>query len=121
MKKYLFFFITVFGLTIFMSSCSHKNDTIDVLPEVSFSDEVLPIFQTSCAISGCHDQSTAKEGQVYTNYENILNSVKPGDPDNSKSYKAMTNYFETMPPDRPLSPEERTKVRVWILQGAKNN
>ena len=121
MRKYLFLFLTIFGMAIIMTSCNHKNDNIDALPEVSFSNEVLPIFQTGCAISGCHDQSTAKEGEVYTNYENILSSVDPGNPDNSKSYKSMTNYFQTMPPDRPLSAEERTKVRVWILQGAKNN
>jgi len=121
MKRFMFLFLMIFGFTIVMTSCSHTNESTDALPEVSFSNDVLPVFQTGCAISGCHDQSTAKEGQIYTDYQNILRSVEPGNPDNSKSYKSMVNYFQTMPPDRPLSVEDRTKIRIWILQGAKNN
>ncbi len=111
-------FAFVFLLAI---SCTHESQTLSDLPEVSFTNDVLPVFQTGCAISGCHDQSSAKEGEVYTNYENILSSIEPGHPENSKAYKSMTNYFQIMPPKTPLSVEDRTKIRVWILQGAKNN
>jgi len=117
-KSILFFIVLL--ISIFATSCKHDSAT-DNLPEVSFSTDVLPIFQTGCAISGCHDEATGESGETYTNYQNISSSVDPGNPESSKVYKAMTNYFEMMPPKTPLSVEERTKVRVWILQGAKNN
>jgi ABC-type oligopeptide transport system substrate-binding subunit len=119
--KIIFIFGLVFIFTLFNSSCNHDLEIPSDVPEVSFSKEVLPIFQTGCAISGCHDENTAKDDEIYTNYQNIISSIDPGNPENSKSYKAMTNYFETMPPEKPLSSEDRTKIRVWILQGAKNN
>lgn len=103
------------------STCSHESVILNDLPEVSFSKEILPVFQTGCAISGCHDEATAEKGKIYTNYQNILKSVEPEDPDNSKVYKVITSKYELMPPDKPLSIEDRMKIRTWILQGAKNN
>jgi len=123
MKSKIFFIVGIiyFFFVIVISSCSHESKITDNTPEISFSKEVLPIFQTGCAISGCHDEQTAKEDEIYTNYQNISSSVEPGNPENSKVYKAITNYFETMPPEKPLSSEDRAKIRLWILQGAKNN
>lgn len=114
-------FLIAFAFTVLATSCSHESVTTNELPIVSFSSEVLPILQTGCAISGCHDASSAESDKIYDNYQNIMHSIKPGDPEGSKAYKAMTNYYQIMPPKNPLSVEDRTKIRVWILQGALNN
>jgi len=46
--------------------------------------------------------------------------VVPGKPEESPVYKAVITSFgeKRMPPDRPLSLENRTILRLWILQGA---
>ena len=119
--KNLFSFLSIFLLALFLSSCEHDSTGIENLPEMSFSKDVLPVFQTGCAISGCHDSQTAKESKVYDSYDNIIKDVEPGDPDRSKVYKIMLDPFQPMPPDKPIPEEDRIKIRLWILQGAKNN
>ena len=117
----LFLLVISFFLIFALYSCSHDTTNIDNLPQMSFSQDILPVFQTNCAISGCHDQNTAKEGKIYDSYQNIIKSIKPGDPEGSKAYKAITDPFETMPPQNPLLVSEREKIRLWILQGAIDN
>lgn len=99
--------------------CRHDSNVIDEFPPVCFDTEVLPIFQTSCAYSGCHNASTAEAGVILDSYSNILSHVKPYDSRNSSAYQAITSVWEApMPPDRPLTKEQRTIIRVWIDQGA---
>ena len=58
------------------SSGNSSGDTL-----VCFEGEILPIFQTSCAKSGCHDAGTHEEGYVLDSYQNITkNGIKPGNP-----------------------------------------
>ncbi len=105
---------------IFMFSCEHKSD-ISEIPELCFENDILPIFQTSCGLSGCHDEATAKKGLVYSDYNTIMKSISPGNPNGSKAYKAIVSLFnEPMPPNNRLSEEARTLIRIWIEQGAKN-
>lgn len=100
-------------------SCRHEDD-ISALPEVCFESDVLPIFQNSCAISGCHDGS----GEFNLgSYNAIVEHVSPGNPQKSKVYTVLSNVWSVesmMPPDQPLSIENRAKIKIWIEQGAKN-
>ncbi|HHH52286.1 MAG TPA: hypothetical protein ENK91_01385 [Bacteroidetes bacterium] len=111
----------IFSMILLFSSCKHDVSDIDQLPEMSFSQDILPVFQTGCAISGCHDAQTSKGGKIYDSYDNIMRSVTPGNPDKSKAYTAMINILQPMPPDKPIAEEDRVKIRLWILQGANNN
>lgn len=105
-----------------INSCKHEPVGIDLLDSVCFDTQVLPILQTSCGISGCHDATTATSGFLVKDYESILESVKPGKASRSTLYKVITdiNGEEMMPPDQPLSKEQRTLILVWIEQGAAN-
>jgi cytochrome c5 len=49
-----------------------------------------------------------------------MQSVVPGDPRGSKLYQVITDIYgeEMMPPDRPLTKEQRSVIQVWIAQGA---
>ncbi len=111
----------IFCPAVIFTSCKHDISNADQLPEISFSKDILPVFQTGCAISRCHDSQTAKGNKIYDSYDNIMRSVSPGNPDKSKAYTSMTNVFQPMPPDKPISEEDRVKIRLWILQGAKDN
>jgi len=100
------------------SSCTHEADNTN-LPEICFDTEVLPVFKNNCAISGCHDGNG--EEMALTNYNQIREGVVPGNPNSSELFKAIiTTWGENkMPPDQPLTQDNRTIIRVWIEQGAK--
>jgi len=103
-----------------MPSCTHEPENLDGLDTVCFETQVLPVIQTSCGMTGCHDGSA--EGFLATDYPSIMETVIPGDPRSSKLYKVITdiNSDDMMPPERPLTQEQRTIIQVWIAQGAEN-
>ena len=102
-------------------SCKHDSNMLDGFPEVCFENQVLPIFQNSCGMAGCHDTG-GEAGYVLNNFDGIKNSVVAGDPEGSASYRAITSNGGEgmMPPSQPLSQENRTLIRLWIYQGANN-
>ena len=104
----------------FLSSCTHEPENLEELDTVCFDTQVLPIIQTSCGITGCHDGST--EGFLATDYLSVMEAVTPGDPRASELYQVITeiNGEDMMPPDRPLTKDQRTIIQVWIAQGAEN-
>ena len=121
-KIYLSFaLIIIFTTVSWITSCTHKAN-IEGIPEICFKD-VLQIFTSSCAKSGpgyrCHD-GLGESRMALNDYPSILRSVVPFNPGSSKAYKAIiTTWGENkMPPDRPLSLENRTIIRLWIEQGA---
>lgn len=102
-----------------------QSDTCH-LDTVYFVNDVLPIIISNCAKSGCHDAFTKEEGVQLTDYQNIINTgdVRAGRPDNSKIYKMMTESDpdkKMPPPPASITVEQINAVRIWILQGAKNN
>lgn len=94
---------------------------------VYFQNEILPLLISSCGVIGCHDPGTAEKDVVLTDYFSVINTaeVKPGDPDESKLYKVITDDDPEdrmpPPPNEPMSQDKIEKIRKWILQGAKNN
>ena len=116
-SNFLYMIILLIGL-FWVSSCTHEAD-LTGLPLVCFDGEVLPIYTNNCSISGCHD-GKGEAGPALNNYSNIVSTVVPGDPENSASYEAIitTRGENKMPPDQPISIDQRTTIRVWIEQGA---
>ena len=107
-------------LTFFswFTSCTHVGNIANV-PEVCFTGDVLPVFVNNCAISGCHNGSGRESRMNLSNYTDISNEVVPGNPDGSRLYQAIiSKWGNLMPPNKPLSISDRTKIRVWIEQGA---
>lgn len=96
---------------------------------VYFQNQILPIFISSCAVSGCHDQTTHEEGLVLTNYDNIMRGVVAGNPSQSKYYKVITleETDDLMPQDPTtgqgyrLPDEQIALIKKWIEQQAYNN
>lgn len=93
---------------------------------VYFVQQVLPIFQSSCALSGCHDAATHKEGVKLDNYSNIISTggINVSNPTNSKIYRVMVKTGEDQMPPTPATPmtsTQLTTISKWIGQGAKNN
>ena len=94
--------------------------------KVYFKNDILPIFISSCAFSGCHDAGTAASNVVLTSYEKIIDSdvVRPGRPDNSELYERITetDINDRMPlGGERLLQEHIDKIEQWIIDGALNS
>lgn len=92
---------------------------------VCFEADILPIFQTSCAKSGCHNASSAQKGYVLDSYNNIVKKgIKKGNANNSDIYKALIdsdpNDRMPQPPYPALLPQQIALIKKWIDQGANN-
>ena len=88
---------------------------------VCFEGDVLPIFQTNCAKSGCHDAQSHKEGYVLDNYQDITKKgIVPYNPQESEVYQAIAEGEMPPRPNPKLTTEQVTLIRRWIRQGAKN-
>ena len=94
---------------------------------VYFENEILPLIVSSCATTDCHDVASAQDDIILVDYASIIENgkIKPGDPDESKLYKKITdndpNDRMPPPPGEPLNQEQVQKIRIWIEQGAFNN
>jgi hypothetical protein len=93
---------------------------------VYFQQQVLPILVSNCAMSGCHDDITRKEGVVLTSYQKVLatGGVRPGNAGESKLYKVLIepDPGDRMPeaPRNPLNAQQIQLINQWIAQGAKD-
>lgn len=120
-KIYLSLALLIILTTVsWITSCTHKANFTDI-PSICFTGDVLPIFLTNCAISGCHNGDGRRESRLaLNNYSDIRRSIVPGNSAASRSYQAIIAKMgeNMMPPRHPLSIESRTKIRLWIEQGA---
>lgn len=120
-------------LLLFLATfaCKHEPLVFDgpiELPsgstEVSFQDEVLPLMQSNCAMSGCHDAGSRQEGIQLTDYLNIVKEVVPLNPGESELYEVIieTDPDKRMPPppQAALSSTQSELIRRWIQEGARN-
>lgn len=94
---------------------------------VFFENDVLPIFNSSCALSGCHDAVTAEDGVVLNSYVNIMNTghVDPENPGNSEVYEVLveSDADDRMPPPSSgitLTQDQINTIYNWIVEGANN-
>lgn len=89
---------------------------------VYFKQKILSLLVSNCAMSGCHDAISKKDGVILTDYANIIREVKITNPAGSDLYRSLIATGEDrMPPAGPLSTENINNVLTWIKQGAKNN
>jgi hypothetical protein len=123
-------------LSFFIISCHHNADLSIAPPRpappgpefkcshdtIYFMNSVLPVIVTGCAKSGCHDETTHKANHILDNYQGIIQLVTPFDPQGSKLYTVLfSNTQGRMPPNTPLSLDQKSIIYWWIAQGAYNN
>lgn len=93
---------------------------------VYFDQQILPILQSSCAFSGCHDAASAQDGVVLTNYERVMQTadIRPFRTNDSELYEVITENDpdDVMPPPPAsrLTGEQIALIATWINQGAQN-
>lgn len=119
--------LSLYTLILLTPSCTHEAEIPPVVPgttydSVCFETEILPVIQSNCAKSGCHDGS--EEFSLGT-YADILDIVKPGQPNKSELYEVITENqgaedFMPPSPNQPLTNDQISTIQLWILEGARN-
>ena len=113
----------VFPLSISAITCTQEY--VEDLRGVCFESDVLPIFQSNCTQSGCHNSQDHEEGYDLSSYEKIVSrGITPGNYKDSKIYKVLVapGGEELMPqsPYARLTDAQITTIALWIEDGAKN-
>lgn len=111
-------------LVAFMvASCEYESvEPVEVDPdtELSFKDDIIPIFNESCNSSGCHATGDWAPDLTPENaYESLFANghVDTVTPENSVLYESMNSgSMKTY-----STPEDTQIILTWIEQGAKDN
>ncbi|MCC6410510.1 MAG: hypothetical protein IT270_02550 [Saprospiraceae bacterium] len=108
-----------------ISSYSCTQEYAEDLSGVCFEQDVLPIFQSNCTQSGCHNSQDREDGYDLTSYEKIVSQgIEPGNYKGSEIYKVLVKMGgeDRMPqsPYNRLTDEQITFIALWIEEGANN-
>ena len=127
MKENMRRLIFCFTILAFIHSCTY-NEYLDEDPIdpnlISFSEDIIPVFNVSCNTSGCHGMneiepdlspSNAYDALISGNYIDIVV------PENSELYQWMKGNRNLPMPLAGPDAEANAKVLAWITQGALDN
>lgn len=150
MRKLLISFIAI--VSVFIHSCKHLPPEAGAPPggngtgtgtggggngggvgsnAICFQSDILPIFQSNCAKSGCHNAASNEKGYILDTYDNLFkkdsrfepNNIKVNYPEDSKLFQVL---FETgnkkmpPPPNPDLTTVQKNLIARWIREGALN-
>ena len=111
----------------FVVSCKY-DETIRMTPDpgipVSFSEDVIPIFNASCNVTGCHNGSgPAPDLRVQNAYDALWDGgyIDTMMPDQSELYLWMLGLRGLPMPVQGSNATYNSTVLGWISQGALNN
>ena len=140
MKLLIFSFLLTVMFFVTTTSCKHEatienvsSDPQDTVPNsgtpcepgvVYYFRDVQPILVSNCAVSGCHDNVTKKEGIDYSSFASAIatGKIKPFKPNSSDMYEVLfESGDEKMPPSprQSLTTAQKATIEKWISQGAK--
>jgi hypothetical protein len=125
------FLTTVMVAVLFILSGCYKDRTVPnldngstITKQVSFASDIIPIFNSSCNMSGCHSSGGHSPNLIAANaYSSLTNGnyIDLDTPENSPIYLWMTGKKSTPMPVGGMNTTYNSLVLAWIKQGAKNN
>ena len=109
---------------------------VDNYPEVSFKNDIAPLFRNSCLLSGCHGENpavstfsvpaglNATPADIEAAIKNAKASdnsllISPGKPSKSRIVIRALAEENRMPPLSQLPIKQRNDLNFWVAQGAK--
>ncbi len=129
--------IVITGVIGILSIGSCVKDTTVIIPKsatavvitktVSFKTDLVPLFKSSCALSGCHVTGAhTPDLEAEDAYNALMNGnfIDKATPADSKVYERLTGKLTPgMPLNAPGSDPGNINelLLAWIKQGAKNN
>jgi hypothetical protein len=133
MKKKILSFLIVPALFVIglISGCYYDEVIPDVSiyeedpgGEVTFSGDIIPIFNTSCSLSGCHSPGGHSPDLTAANaYNSLINGeyIDVENPEQSELYQWVNGNRTTPMPISGTDPKIASAILAWITQGAQNN
>lgn len=112
---YLYPVMVICIVAITMEACK-KDDYQDIdcnTINASFMSDINRIIRNNCIQSGCHN-SGSLHGD-FSNYAGVKGKVNNG------SIEKRVLIKKDMPNSRPLSLDERKKIKCWLNNGAPQN
>lgn len=118
------------GLALVLLIGCYKDKTVifdtgaEITRPVSFTSDILPIFNNSCSTSGCHSTGGKAPDLTSGNAYNSLitgNYLNTDDPQSSVLYQWMSGKKSTPMPVGGINKDYNSLVIAWIKQGAQNN
>ncbi len=118
------------------AGCKDENNPLDgdspsniIFPisKVSYQVHVQPLFNQTCALSGCHGDGSQTSILRLTNYDNLMYGgalvIVRNQPDQSTLVMRIEGRIgERMPLNRrALNQNQINGIRAWIGEGALNN
>ena len=126
MKKNLTYLVVVLLFATCLNACYYDEvATFEGVPtNVSLKNDVQPIFDRDCSMSGCHDAGPSHAPSLVKEkaYQDLTSGgyVNTADPVNSVLYLSVNGGG--MPAGRaPLSENDKKLILGWITDGARNN
>lgn len=124
---------TLVAMSLLIISGCYKVSTLYPNPddelvnkEVSFVDDIIPVFSQTCSISGCHSSGGTNPDLTPGKAYNALTNggyINLADPTNSKLYLRLSGKIApAMPLNSTNNPSNiNALVLTWITQKAENN
>jgi hypothetical protein len=122
--------LAIVGMVVF-SGCTKTTTVVIETPintdtaTMSFSADIQPVFNASCALAGCHVAGAHAPNLTQgVAYQSLTDGgyVIASDPTNSQLMMWLTGKkTPVMPLGSGPDPEINAKVYAWINQGALNN
>ncbi len=133
MKKNILSFLIVPALLVVILGSGCYYDAVIPDPsiygppdetEVTFSGEILPIFNTDCNTSGCHGVGeVAPDLSAANAYNALINGgyIDISNPSQSELYQWVKGNRSIPMPISGTDPKITSAILSWITQGAQNN
>lgn len=118
------------GAVLFLLAGCYKNKTVifdtgeEITRQVSFANDIIPIFNSSCNISGCHSAGGKSPDLTVANAYNSLKNggyISTSDPQTSELYLWMSGKRGTPMPVGGINKDFNSLILAWIKQGAQND
>jgi hypothetical protein len=127
-NKKIIGFLAVFSF-IYLIGC-YKDKTVifdtgeEITKPVSFTSDIIPIFNSSCNLGGCHNAGGKSPDLSAANaFLSLSNGgfINFDDPLSSEIYLWMTGKKGTPMPVSGINKDFNALIIAWIKQGAQNN
>ncbi len=103
-----------------LTSC-YKDNEMSLYGEVdcdtttvSFSNDIFPIIDMNCTVTGCHTAGGSAPG-TFENYAQVKDKVDDG------KFRNRVLISQDMPPGVPLTDCQILHITKWLNDGAPNN
>lgn len=119
-------------MVVAFNSCTYEkaqlNISCDIPQQVSFSNDIIPVFNQHCNTAGCHSGASPTAGLNLDPATAYTQLMHPGSgyidtitPKYSVLHASMNDASNPMPPTGKLDKCTLDLIYKWIEQKAKNN